>query len=182
MGLGPTPSQTVGPFFGFALPYRDDHRLVDPDHPAAVRVEGQVVDGAGEPVPDALVEIWQAGPDGRYPGPEADGSGFAGFGRCGTDAEGAFRFVTLKPGPVAGQDGRPQAPHVHVTVFARGLLRQVRTRMYFPDEAEANAADPVLGLVEDERARSTLVARDDGGVLRFDVHLQGDRETVFFAL
>jgi protocatechuate 3,4-dioxygenase alpha subunit len=156
-----TPSQTVGPFFGFALPYSGDHRLVAPDSKAALRVEGQVIDGAGEPVPDALVEMWQ----GNL------------FGRCGTDPEGAFRFVVAKPPALPGQ-----APHLNVTVFARGLLRHLVTRMYFPDEAAANATDPVLGLVAEEARRETLVARDENGLLRFDIRLQGDGETVFFAV
>jgi protocatechuate 3,4-dioxygenase alpha subunit len=178
----------VGPFFGFALPDPKGHQVVDPATPGAVRIEGQVLDGDGAPVPDAMIEIWQADPSGRYrttpPGAPGSvlGSSFTGFGRCGTDAEGLFRFVTVKPGPTIGAEGRTQAPHLNVTVFARGLLRHLVTRMYFPDEEEANAADPVLNLVADQPARSTLVARQEGGVLRFDIHLQGDRETVFFAL
>lgn len=167
MASSPTPSQTVGPFFGFALPFARDAEAIDPAIPGAVRIEGQVLDGAGEPVPDALIEVWQAD----------------AFARCGTDAEGAFRFVVLKPGPVPAPDGGVQAPHLNVTVFARGLLRQLVTRLYFPDEKAANAGDPVLNLVQDLQARATLVASNDGsGVLRFDVHLQGDRETVFFAI
>jgi protocatechuate 3,4-dioxygenase alpha subunit len=181
VGSHPTPSQTVGPFFGFALPYSGDHEVVPPGTPGAVRVEGQVIDGGGEPVPDALVEVWQAGPDGVYAAPNA-GNGFGGFGRCRTDAEGAFRFVTVKPGPTPASDGRSQAPHLNVTVFARGLLRHLVTRMYFPDEPAANDSDPVLALITDPAARATLVAHDEAGVLRFDVHLQGDQETVFFAL
>jgi protocatechuate 3,4-dioxygenase alpha subunit len=181
VGSQPTPSQTVGPFFGFALPYGGDHEVVPPGTPGAVRVEGQVIDGGGEPVPDALVEVWQAGPDGAYAAPNG-GNGFHGFGRCRTDAEGAFRFVTVKPGPTPAPDGRAQAPHLNVTVFARGLLRHLVTRMYFPDEPAANETDPVLTLVADQAARATLVAHDEAGILRFDIHLQGDRETVFFAL
>ena len=168
---GPTPSQTVGPFFGFALPYAGGPDLADPEAPGAVRVEGQVVDGDGVPVPDALVEVWHAGPDGGY----ADG---ARFGRCATDAEGHFHFLTVKPGSVPS-NGRAQAPHLWLTVFARGLLRHVVTRVYFPDEEAANAADPVLAAVDAER-RPTLIAERDGAVLRFDVRLQGERETVFF--
>ena len=167
MTHGPTPSQTVGPFFGFALPFAGDANAVDPGSPGALRIEGQVLDGAGDPVPDALVEAWQAD----------------AFARCRTDAEGAFHFVLLKPGPVTAPDGRTQAPHLNITVFARGLLRQLITRLYFPDEAAANAVDPVLKLVEGPEERSTLVAANDGvGKLRFDIHLQGDRETVFFAI
>ncbi len=179
MGSGPTPSQTVGPFFSFALPFQGGHEVAAPAAPGAVRVEGQVLDGAGEPVPDALVEIWQAGPEGRYPSADSQ---FTGFGRCGTDAEGLFRFVTVKPGATPAPEGRAQAPHLNVTIFARGLLRHLVTRMYFPDEGEANSIDPVLNLVRDPVARSTLVAREEGGVLRFDIHLQGAGETVFFAI
>jgi protocatechuate 3,4-dioxygenase alpha subunit len=134
---------------------------VRPGTPGALRIEGQVIDGAGEPVPDALVELWH----GEL------------FGRCGTDPEGAFHFLTVKPPAAAGE-----APHLNVTVFARGLLRHLTTRVYFPDEAAANAGDPLLSLVSDPGARATLVARDEGGVLRFDIRLQGDGETVFFAV
>ncbi len=167
MESGLTPSQTVGPFFGFALPFAGDAESADPAASGAVRIEGQVLDGAGDPVPDALIEVWQ---------------GHA-FARCGTDSEGAFHFSVLKPGSVPVPGGRVQAPHLNVTVFARGLLRQLVTRLYFPDEEAANASDPVLNLIEDPQARATLVAvRDGSGALRFDIRLQGDRETVFFAI
>jgi protocatechuate 3,4-dioxygenase alpha subunit len=156
----PTPAQTVGPFFGFALPYAGGHQLVEQDVAGVLRLEGQVLDGAGEPVPDALVELWQGDL----------------FGRCGTDPEGAFRFLLVKPPARPGQ-----APHYSVTVFARGLLRHLVTRLYFPDEREANASDPVLALVP-EGARDTLVAKGEGGLLRFDIRLQGDGETAFFAV
>jgi len=146
----PTPSQTVGPFFHFALLEEDQSELVAPDHPSAIRIGGTVYDGAGEVVPDAMLEIWQANRAGRYAHPADDRQdppledGFSGFGRFGTDAEGRYGFVTVKPGPVPGPDGRPQAPHVWVSVFARGLLKRLVTRVYFPDEEAANAADPVL--------------------------------------
>lgn len=183
-----TPSQTIGPFFHDALLEEDRSELVGPDHPSAVRIEGTVYDGAGEPVPDAMVEIWQANPAGRYddPGDDRDGlpldpEAFSGFGRSDTVKGGGFSFVTLKPGPVPVPNGRPQAPHVSVSVFARGLLRRVVTRVYFPDEAEANARDPVLSSIEDPEFRRTLIARDEGGgVLRFDVRLQGEDQTAFF--
>ena len=183
----PTPSQTVGPFFHIGLPHAGLTELVPPDHPHALRLVGTVLDGEGEPVVDALVELWQANRDGRYAHPE-DGReevslepGFGGFGRCGTDDSGGYGFVTVKPGPVPHPAGGMQAPHVGVSVFARGLLKRVVTRIYFPDEREANESDPVLTSVERER-RASLVARDDDGALRFDIHLQGDRETPFFDL
>ena len=161
-----TPSQTVGPFFGVGLPFEKGEQLAPPGSAGSMRIEGQVLDGKGEPVPDALLEIWQPG---------------TGFGRARTDPEGAFSFTTVKPGAVPAPDGRVQAPHLNVTVFARGLLRHLVTRLYFPDETEANAADPVLNLVEPAR-RETLIAKNCGGVLHFDVRLQGERETVFFAI
>jgi protocatechuate 3,4-dioxygenase alpha subunit len=170
-----TPSQTVGPFFSFGLCARPSSELVDPDAEGAVRIRGRVLDGAGEPVNDALVEIWQADAEGRY------GAGF-GWGRCGTDTEGRYSFVTANPGPVSGPDGRTQAPHLTVLVFARGLLKPVLTRMYFPDEEEANASDPVLSAVPDAAGRATLVAQPDGGGLRFDVRLQGEGQTTFFTI
>ncbi len=179
MTLSPTPSQTVGPFFHYALLDEDLSNLVAPDHPSAIRIEGTVYDGAGEVVPDAMLEVWQADADGRYAHSE---DSFSGFGRFGTDDEGHYEFVTIKPGSVPGHVGQPlQAPHIWVSVFARGLLRRLATRVYFPDEDEANASDPVLASVGDPDLRSTLVAcAMDGGLLRFDIHLQGDRQTAFF--
>jgi protocatechuate 3,4-dioxygenase alpha subunit len=162
----PTPSQTVGPFFSIGLCNRPSNELVG-DGPLAI--EGAVLDGAGDPVPDAMVEIWQADAAGSY-------SGTFGWGRSGTDREGRYSFRTVKPGAVDGQ-----APHLVVLVFARGLLKPVLTRMYFPDEAEANAADAVLaGLAPEDAA--TMVAEADGDRLRFDVRLQGERQTAFFEL
>jgi protocatechuate 3,4-dioxygenase alpha subunit len=171
-----TPSQTIGPFFGFALPYDDGPRVVPEWHPAAIRIFGRVLDGKGDPLPDALVEIWQAGADGEPPVSAGalvrDGRDFAGFGRCATDAAGRYWFSTLKPGG--------PAPHVAVLVFARGLLKPVATRIYFPGET-GNDTDPVLSRVPEDR-RETLVAVAEGDrTYRFDVHLQGERETVFFA-
>lgn len=170
-----TPSQTIGPFFGYALTYEAGPRVAAEWHPDAIRIHGLVLDGSGEPLPDALVEIWQAGPDGRVPATvgavDRAGRGFSGFGRCGTDAGGHYWFSTLRPGgPV---------PYIAVLVFARGLLKPVRTRVYFPGEP-GNAGDPVLSGVPAER-RDTLVAvREDDRSYRFDVRLQGERETVFF--
>jgi protocatechuate 3,4-dioxygenase alpha subunit len=181
----PTPSQTVGPFFIIGLPFEGDERLVDEDATDAVRIEGIVFDGDGVPVDDALVEVWQANRGGRYAHPEDTREevpledGFMGHGRCGTDASGRYWFVTVKPGPVPAPGGGLQAPHIEVSVLARGLLKRLATRIYFPDEADANETDPVLSALDPER-RDTLVARDDGGVLRFDIRLQGEAETVFF--
>lgn len=158
--MKPTPSQTVGPFFGFALPFDGDANAVAPHASGAVRIEGQVLDGAGEPVPDALLEAWSG----------------EQFARCRTDAEGAFHFTVTRP-----QAAGDAAPFLNVTVFGRGLLRHLCTRMYFPDEDAANDADPALARVEPRR-RHTLVARQDAGALHFDVRLQGEDETVFFAL
>ena len=179
MTLPLTPSQTVGPYLHIGLSQCFGSELVAPGTPGAIRVAGTVLDGAGAPVPDAFVEIWQAGPDGRYPGA---GAAFGGFGRSDTVDGGRFSFVTCKPGAVPWPAGGNQAPHLDVGVFARGLLKRAVTRMYFPDEAEANAADPVLDGIDSER-RSTLVAvAEEDGSLRFDIRLQGDAETVFFAL
>jgi protocatechuate 3,4-dioxygenase alpha subunit len=178
---GTTPSQTVGPFFHYALPYDAGSRLVAEDSAGAVRLSGVVLDGEGAPIPDALVEIWQAGPDGTFPehpGVYDEPKEFRGFGRCATDADGAYGFVTLKPAGVPTLDGAAQAPHIAMSVFARGMLRRVVTRVYFDDEAEANASDPLLRDVPADRAATLVAARTDGGY-RFDVRIQGDQETVF---
>ena len=163
MSLPVTPSQTVGPFFAIGLSATFGGQVVPAGTAGAMRVSGQVLDGEGTPVPDAVVETWQ---------PE-------GAGRCATDDEGHFTIVTVKPSAGGASPGRPEAPHLDVAVFARGLLSRLVTRMYFPDEGEANASDPVLGpLTPDERA--TLIATREAGGLRFDIHLQGASETVFF--
>ena len=182
-----TPSQTVGPFFHDALLDENRSQLVPPDHPEAIRVEGTVYDGAGDVVPDAMVEIWQANGAGQYNHPAddredlpLDSEAFSGFGRAGTADGGKFSFVTVKPGPVPGPDGWSQAPHIMVSVFTRGLLKRVVTRIYFPDEEERNASDHVLSSIEDPEGRKTLVARNEGGVLRFDIRLQGEGQTAFF--
>jgi len=184
-----TPSQTVGPYLSLGLLREDWTHLVPPDHPRAIRIEGTLYDGAGEPVTDGLVEIWQAAPSGRYDHPADDREelpleeGFHGFGRSGTEDGGRFSFVTLKPGPVPGPDGATQAPHIMVAVFARGLLKQLITRIYFEDEPEANAEDPVLRSIGDERLRRTLIARREGeSRYRFDIRLQGEGQTAFFKL
>ncbi len=158
----PTPSQTVGPFFGFALPFPGD---ADAGGVAPLRIEGRVFDGAGAAVPDAILEIWH-------------GDAFA---RSATDATGRYRVSISKPRATPGPNGITAAPHLDVSVFARGLLRHLATRIYFPDEGQANAADPALARVDPAR-QATLVARPEGEALRFDIHLQGASETVFFAL
>ena len=175
MSAGRTPSQTIGPFFAVALPWPDGPRVVGEGTPGAIRIEGRVLDGSAGPVPDALVETWQ-----RTPG------GIRGFGRCPTDADGRWTIVTLKPeaSPRGGADGAgggpPEAPHIAVSVFARGLLKRVVTRIYFDDEAAANAGDPVLASIADPAARHTLIAERTPEGYRFDIRLQGDGETVFF--
>jgi len=188
MSAEPTPSQTIGPFFHDALLDRDRSELVSPAHPAAIKIRGTVYDGAGEVVPDAMVELWQADGAGRYDHPAdhredlSPDEDFSGFGRSGTDARGEFTFSTVKPGPVPGPEGKLQAPHVMVSIFARGLLKRLVTRIYFPDEQEANAVDPVLSSIRDQELRDTLIARDEGDALRFDIRLQGDGQTAFFEL
>jgi protocatechuate 3,4-dioxygenase alpha subunit len=166
---GPTPAQTVGPYLSIGLTWDEGPYVVAADAPGAVWLRGVVRDGAGALVPDALVETWQADPAGRFHSP-----GFRGFGRCGTDDEGIWGIRTLKPGRVEGQ-----APHLAVSVFARGLLHRVVTRLYFADEAGANEADQVLASVPAAR-RHTLLAVPSGDGYRFDIKLQGDDETVFF--
>ncbi len=180
-GLEPTPSQTIGPFFHDALLERGLTELVSPGHPGAIRISGVVYDGAGEPVTDAMVEISQVRPDSFKEKPNTLDGGFSDWGRSGTADGGRFSFVTLRPAPVPAPDGTPQAPHINVVVFARGLLRQVVTRLYFPDEGKANARDPVLSSIEDPELRETLVARKEGdGAYSFDVRLQGEGQTAFF--
>jgi protocatechuate 3,4-dioxygenase alpha subunit len=191
-----TASQTVGPFFSPALLRADAvrHALIQPETVGErIRIEGRVLDGDGVPVPDAMVEIWQANAHGRYNHPADQGPApldpaFLGFGRSGTDEDGGYWFETIRPGPVPFNQTQMQAPHVCVTVFARGLLNHAVTRLYFGDEP-ANATDPVLLRVPAER-RPTLLARrvtdttpdEKGAVYRFDIILQGANETAFFNL
>ncbi len=169
MTLPVTPSQTVGPYFALGLCVAPQNDLVPPGAARSFVLEGQVLDGDGAPVDDAMVEVWQADETGAY-------RGDFGWGRCGTDAEGRYSFRTIKPGSV-----EDQAPHLELLVFMRGLLKPALTRVYFPDESEANASDPVLSGVP-EGDRKTLVARESESGLRFDIRLQGDEQTVFFAL
>jgi protocatechuate 3,4-dioxygenase alpha subunit len=186
---GLTPSQTVGPYLHIGLSWPDGHLVVPPDAPGAVRIVGTLYDGAGQPVPDGLIETWQADPDGRFDHPDdpRNGNGspapaeFTGFARATTVDGGRFEIVTVKPGPLPAEAGRSQAPHLDVSVFARGMLDRTVTRIYFPDEEAANVSDPVLSGVDPAR-RHTLIGVPDQGALRFDIHLQGDHETVFFQL
>ncbi|MEU7901491.1 protocatechuate 3,4-dioxygenase subunit alpha [Actinoplanes sp. NPDC049118] len=165
-----TPAQTVGPYLSIGLSWDEGPLVVADGAPGAVWLRGEVRDGGGDVVPDALVETWQAGPDGEF-----HAAGFRGFGRCPTDDDGRYAIRTLKPGAVGGR-----APHIDVTVFARGLLHRLVTRVYFADEPAANEADPVLAAVPAGR-RATLLAERSGDGYRFDITLQGPDETVFFA-
>lgn len=185
MSLYASGSQTVGPYLHIGLTWLSRHRMVAPNVKGErVVIQGRVLDGDGVGVNDATLEIWQANAAGRYAHPldrqaKRPDKGFRGFGRVMTDAKGAFRISTLKPGRVPGPGGRLQAPHLSVQVFMRGLLKQLYTRIYFPDEA-SNAQDAVLKLVPAVR-RGTLVARPKAkGVLEWNVVLQGRNETVYF--
>jgi protocatechuate 3,4-dioxygenase alpha subunit len=187
MSPQPTAHQTVGPFFHVGLAWLTGETLAGPEVPGErVTIGGRILDGDGAPVPDAMIEIWQANAQGRYAHPEdRQGAprepGFTGFGRVAADEAGGFRFTTVKPGRVPGPGGRLQAPHLVVAVFMRGLLKHLVTRIYFPEEA-GNADDPVLSLVEPAR-RATLIAKKvagGDGVLEWNVILQGEGETVFF--
>jgi protocatechuate 3,4-dioxygenase, alpha subunit len=186
--LPPTPSQTVGPFFGYALPFPGGGELAPAGHPDAITVHGTVYDGAGGPVPDAVIELWQADPAGSLAGSPGsmrrdavtggflgrNGTDFTGWGRIATDAAGHWVARTLRPGTRGGR-----APYLSLCVFARGLLHHLHTRLYFPDFPDAGASDPLLASLEPAR-RETLVARaEPHGRYRFDIRLQGEEETVF---
>lgn len=184
-----TPGQTVGPFFALGLD-RPEWSDLTRGNPAGERItiEGQVRDGDGTPVPDAVLEIWQANAAGRYNHPEDEQTDkpldprFLGYGRAATDPQGRFRITTVKPGPVPGRGNALQAPHINVAFFARGLLKQLHTRIYFADEP-GNASDPLLTAIDDDGVRQTLIARRDApGTYRFDIVLQGKDETAFLDL
>jgi protocatechuate 3,4-dioxygenase alpha subunit len=192
---GITPSQTVGPFFKYGLTPNGQYdwndaftgNLVTPDTSGErIRIEGRVFDGDGAPVPDCMLEVWQADAQGRFADPQdkraLPNATFRGFGRVGTDADGAYVFDTIMPGSVPDPDGKPQAPHVLLAVFGRGMLRHLYTRIYFGGEA-ANDSDPVLALVPPDRRATLIATRAPGNgsvVYRLDLRLQGDNETVFF--
>jgi protocatechuate 3,4-dioxygenase, alpha subunit len=166
--LIPTPGQTVGPFFGYALPFPHDDELVPPGTPGAVTLRGRVLDGAGEPVPDAILELWQADAGGNVVQQQGslrrEAGTFTGFGRASTDDEGGYAFTTVVPG----------APFFAITVLARGLLNRLFTRAYLPDAAD----DPFLATLDADLRSTLLTTQDETGYV-FDVHLQGERETVF---
>jgi protocatechuate 3,4-dioxygenase alpha subunit len=182
-----TPSQTVGPYFAIGLPWDLGPEAVPAGTPGAIRITGHVYDGAGTPVPDFLLETWQADPEGHFAdahgyGGRSELAGFRGFARYGLEeGDGSYEIVTVKPGPVPGPGGKPQAPHVDVSVFARGMLNRCVTRIYFADEPEANAADPVLARVPAQR-RATLIAQPTDNGYTLDIRIQGEGETVFFAI
>lgn len=191
-----TPSQTVGPYFAYGLlPHTyarrsiATHQICKADTAGEhIRIVGRVFDGNGAPIEDAMLEVWQADAEGRYASPADPNAplrgdrSFRGFGRTGTTPQGEFLFETIKPGRVRGTGNALQAPHLNLIVFSRGLLTHVYTRIYFGDEAAANNEDEILSLVEQER-RPTLIAKREsdgaGTVYRFDIYMQGDRETVF---
>ncbi|QBI20999.1 protocatechuate 3,4-dioxygenase subunit alpha [Egibacter rhizosphaerae] len=184
---GLTPSQTVGPYLHLGLPWPDGPNAVPEGTAGAFWLSGQVRDGDGAPVPDALVETWQADPDGRFAHPDDPREpgrrppGFRGFGRCDTDGEGRYAIRTVKPGAVPAPDGGWQAPHIAIGLFARGLLDRVITRCYFADEPEANASDPVLTRLG-EAERVTLLASPTADGYALDLVLQGGDATAFFDL
>ncbi|MDK1471894.1 protocatechuate 3,4-dioxygenase subunit alpha [Streptomyces sp. 549] len=187
--LPPTPSQTVGPFYGYALPFAGGGDIAPAGHRDTVTLHGHVYDGAGAPVPDAIIETWQAAPDGSTAGAPGslrhdpvtgavigrDGIRFTGFGRVATDADGHWAARTLAPGP--HREGA--VPYLALVVFARGLLHHLHTRCYLPEHAAGLAADPVLGSLPEQRLATLLARQEEDRVHRFDIRLQGDGETVF---
>lgn len=187
MGLIPTPSQTVGPFLHLGMTWLNTTDLAT--HASAgerIVVAGSVLDGDGKPIPDAILEVWQANAYGKYAHPDDTQDkqidpGFSGFGRIPTDKDGGFRFVTIKPGRTPGPGNRLQAPHIVVALFMRGMLKHLYTRIYFSDET-ANATDPILGRIEGPVRRDTLIAKRTPGAAEYcwNIIMQGENETVFF--
>ena len=182
-----TPSQTVGPYFAIGMPFEGGNEIVAEGTQGAISITGTIYDGRGEIVPDHLIEFWQPDGDGLFAdihgyGERSEMEGFRGFARYGVeDGDGTYSMITVKPGRVPGPNGQPQAPHIDVTLFARGMLNRVVTRLYFADETAANATDQVLASVPAER-RNTLLAQPTEDGYRFDIHLQGPGETVFFEI
>ena len=187
---GITPSQTAGPYFAYALTPAGRYAISDlatnnlvTDDAAGERItiEGRIRDGDGELVTDAMLELWQADGEGRYPGadPALSNARFKGFGRCECDADGRYTFRTVKPGSAPGPNGAVQAPHIDLGIFARGILRRLFTRIYFEDEP-GNAADPILALVPAERRGTLIAKRAAEGAYSFDIRLQGENQTAFF--
>lgn len=177
--LTPTPGQTVGPFYGYALPFERDNELVPPGSARAVQLTGTVFDGAGDPVPDAILEIWQPDEHGAVPRETGslrrNGFTFTGFGRAAVDPEGEFSFSTVNPGPTeAGK-----APFISVVIFARGLLNRLFTRIYLPEDTAALAADPLLSSFDEDERTRLIATRGADGSLHFDIRLQGEEETPF---
>jgi len=176
-----TPGQTIGPFYGYALPFNKGGELLAPGLPGAIRLQGTVRDGAGDPIPDALLEIWQADADGNIPQKTGslvrDGYTFTGWGRVPVDNTGNYTFTTVNPGPT--EEG--SAPFISVVIFARGLLNKLHTRMYLPEDTEALAKDPLLSSLPEDRRRTLIATREADGGLRWDITLQGEDETVFLA-
>lgn len=176
-----TPGQTVGPFFGYALPFPKGGELLAPGLPGTIRLQGTVRDGAGDVVPDAILEIWQADAEGRIPRQAGslvrDGYTFTGWGRVPVDNAGNYTFTTVNPGPT--REGA--APFISMVVFARGLMNKLHTRIYLPEDEAALAADPLLSSLPEEHRRTLIATREADGGLRFDVTLQGENETVFLA-
>jgi protocatechuate 3,4-dioxygenase, alpha subunit len=187
MDLIPTPSQTVGPYFSLGMAWLTTTDLAkDASAGERIVIAGCLHDGGGEPIPDAILEVWQANASGKYAHPDDTQDkpidpGFSGFGRIPTDKDGRFRFITIKPGATPGSGNRLQAPHILVALFMRGLGKHLYTRIYFSDEP-ANAADPILGRIEEPARRETLIARRLTGTseYRWDISMQGENETVFF--
>ena len=179
--LAPTPGQTIGPFYGYALPFEKDNELVNQARPGSVRLHGNVTDGAGTPIPDALLEIWQADEAGNVVAKDGslvrDGYTFTGWGRTAVDNVGHYTFTTLNPG--ATEAGK--APFIMLTVFARGLLNRLFTRIYLPEDTAALANDPLLSSLDAKSRASMIATREADGSLRFDICLQGEDETVFLA-
>lgn len=181
MKLTPTPAQTVGPFFGFALPYQGGSELVSASREGSIRLHGTVYDGDGAPIPDAMIEIWQPDEHGTVSAATGslirDGYTFTGWGRAAVDGEGHYTFTTVNPGPTAPG----KAPYILIAVFARGLLDRLFTRAYLPEDQSALAADPVLSALEPERRETLIAKREEDGGLRLDIRLQGEGETVFLS-